>query len=428
MNKEWKTNAKAALSKIWRAVSRNLGWKIVSVLFAIMLWSYVISADSSITRIKSISGVDVAISGQSVLQSRDLAVLMDSVDDLPDVRVRVEVPQSAYARVSADTVNVELDLSRVRQAGRQQVELVGTTTYGEVVQIIPSSLEVNIESRDARTVPVNVTLSGADEDSYYYTVNSRNPAQLTISGASSVVQRITQAQAVVDVSGMTASAARSVAVPYILLDSEGEQITQMLTRSTTSVTVGLSISPIAQLPVNASVETATTGTPENGYRVTRVEVQPETITVAGDATLLSGLDQLTFAQVDVSGRRQSFSTVASVNVLDDMKYISSKQVTVTVYIEEIEQVSRFDDVRVTVSGLTEGMKAELSQSVVQVKATGAYTKMNQLDGGQLLASVDASGLSEGIYDLPVAVSADNFPDVAFEAEPQVIRVTIRAAE
>ena len=78
--------------------------------------------------------------------------------------------------------------------------------------------------------------------------------------------------------------------------------------------------------------------------------------------------------------------------------------------------------------LPEGMKAELSQSAVQVKATGAYTKMNQLDGGQLLASVDASGLSEGIYDLPVAVSADNFPDVAFEAEPQVIRVTIRAAE
>ena len=426
MNKsEWKASAKSILTRAWGLISRNLLWKILSIVFAVMLWSYVISADSSITRTKSIGGVDVTVSGLSVLQSRGLAVLMDTVDQLPDVRVRVEVPQSSFSRVTADTVSVELDMSRVRQAGRQEVELIGTTTYGEVVQVIPGSLEVTIEALDSRTVPVNVTLTGQDEETYYYTVNSRNPAQLTISGASSVVQRIAQAQAVVDVSSFTAS--RSVAVPFTLLDSEGSELTQMLTRSTSSVTVNLSINPIAVLPVSDSLETAVTGTPETGYRITRVEVQPEVITVAGDASLLAGLDSLSFEPVDVSGRTQSFSTVASVNALDDMKYISSKQVTVTVYIEEMVQVARFEDVPVTVAGLADGMKAALSEQAVQVKATGGYTAVSNLTGKALRAAVDVTGLAEGTYDLPVTVTTDNNPDVTFEAEPLTIRVVVSRA-
>ena len=74
------------------------------------------------------------------------------------------MPQANYARVTADSVSVELDLSRVRQTGRQEVELVGTTAYGEVVQITPSTLEVDIEPMDTRVVPVNVELQNQDED------------------------------------------------------------------------------------------------------------------------------------------------------------------------------------------------------------------------------------------------------------------------
>ena len=271
---------KALAAKLWRIVSHNLMWKILSVVIAILMWSYIVSADSSITRTKVLSSVDVSLSGQSVLQSRLLAVVMDEDEALASVRVKVKVPQANYARVTADSVSVELDLSRVRQTGRQEVELVGTTAYGEVVQITPSTLEVDIEPMDTRVVPVNVELQNQDEDKYYYVVSQSNPSQLTISGASSVVQRIAQAQALVNVEGMTTG--RNVSVKYALLDEEGSEVTQLVSKPTSSVMVGLSIDPIARLSVDASIETATTGTLPDGYRITRVEVQPETITVAGD--------------------------------------------------------------------------------------------------------------------------------------------------
>ena len=416
---------KALAAKLWRIVSHNLMWKILSVVIAILMWSYIVSADSSITRTKVLSSVDVSLSGQSVLQSRLLAVVMDEDEALASVRVKVKVPQANYARVTADSVSVELDLSRVRQTGRQEVELVGTTAYGEVVQITPSTLEVDIEPMDTRVVPVNVELQNQDEDKYYYVVSQSNPSQLTISGASSVVQRIAQAQALVNVEGMTTG--RNVSVKYALLDEEGNEVTQLVSKPTSSVMVGLSIDPIARLSVDASIETATTGTLPDGYRITRVEVQPETITVAGDPSLLGELDVLTFELVNVTGRTQSFSTVATVNALDAMKYVSTRQVTVTVYIEEESQVARFENVKLSISGLREGCAAELSDETVRVKATGAYSEMGQLTESHLLADVDLTGLTPGEYDLPVQVTADNYPSVTFEVEPQTVHVAIRTA-
>ena len=416
---------KALAAKLWRIVSHNLMWKILSVVIAVLMWSYIVSADSSITRTKVLSSVDVSLSGQSVLQSRLLAVVMDEDEALASVRVKVKVPQANYARVTADSVSVELDLSRVRQTGRQEVELVGTTAYGEVVQITPSTLEVDIEPMDTRVVPVNVELQNQDEDKYYYVVSQSNPSQLTISGASSVVQRIAQAQALVNVEGMTSG--RNVSVKYALLDEEGNEVTQLVSKPTSSVMVGLSIDPIARLSVDASIETATTGTLPEGYKITRVEVQPATITVAGDPSLLGELEMLTFEQVNVTGRTQSFSTVAAVNALDAMKYVSTRQVTVTVYIEEESQIARFENVNLSISGLREGCAAELSDETVRVKATGAYSEMGHLAAGHLLARVDLTGLAPGEYDVPVQVTADNYPSVAFEAEPQTVHVVIRTA-
>ena len=59
--------------RAWGAISKNLAWKILSVVIALILWSYIVSSDSSITQVKTLANVDVVSSGLTVLQSRDLA-------------------------------------------------------------------------------------------------------------------------------------------------------------------------------------------------------------------------------------------------------------------------------------------------------------------------------------------------------------------
>ena len=414
-----------AASWLWHKLANNLGWKIVSVAAALLLWSYIISADSTITQVKTLAGVDVITSGLTVLQSRDLALLTDT-SQFDDIHVRVEASQSNYSRVTNDTVHVELDLSQVTKAGVQEIELTGVTTYGKVVQITPSSVEVVIEPLASRYVPVNAEFSGDLDDGYWYNIGRINPVQVTVSGPASIVRTIVSARARVNATDMTSSYVRSVQLD--LMDESGGEITSTLARpSITEAMVNIEIYPKTQLKVNDSVETATIGTLPEGYEITHIDVQPDVITLAADPSLLSELDALSFEPVDVTGRVNSFSTVAALNTLKDIRYISSEQVTITVYIEEISTSATLTGVPLTARGVQAGRTVSFSSEAVAVRATGAYSAVNALTADAIQAYVDVSGLAAGEYTLPVTLICDGHSDIFLESDPASVTVSVANA-
>ena len=413
---------KRALSWLVRKASHNLIWKILSVVVALILWSYIISVDSSITQLKTLANVDVATSGLTILQSRDLALLTDP-SEFDDIHVRVEASQSNYSRVTNDTVHVELDLSQVTKAGVQEIELVGVSTYGQVVQVMPSSVEVVIESLDSRYVPVNVEFTGEVSDDYWYNISRVNPTQVTVSGPSSIVRTISSARAQIDITDMTSSYNRSAQLT--LLNEQGEEVSNSLAKP--SITVGMiniDVYPKIQLPVDDSIDTATIGTLPDGYQITDVEVQPEFITLAADPTLLNELDALSFEPVDVNGRTSSFSTIAAINTLKDIRYISSAQVTVTVHIEEMSASTSLEGVALVVRAAQPNQTVTISGSAVDVRATGGYTAINDLSADMVQAYVDVSGLAAGEYTLPVSLLCDAHSDLYLECDPSSVSVII----
>ena len=308
---------KKTARRVWGAISHNLAWKILSIILAIMLWSYIVSSDSSITQVKTLANVDVTTTGLTVLQSRDLALLTD-VSQFDDIHVRVEASQASYSRLTNDTVHVEVDLSQVTSAGVQEIELIGVTTYGKVIQIIPSSVQVVIESLSSRYVPVNVELTGDVSSDYWYNISRVNPTQVTVSGPSSIVRTINSARAAIDVTEMVSSQTRSI--PLTMLGDQGAEISATLARpSITEAMINIEVYPCEQLSVDASVNTATSGTLPDGFQITGIDVQPEVVTVAAEQSLLDELDALSFVPIDVSERTNSFSTVAALNTLKDIK-------------------------------------------------------------------------------------------------------------
>ncbi len=421
-----KEKINAVTRALLHAFSQNLGWKIFSLVAAILMWSYIISNDPTITRDKTLSvpGSEITTSGLAVLQSRDLALLTDPTTLVQDIRVRVEVPQANYSRVSNDSVRVELDLSQIRQTGRQEVELTGVSNFGEVVQLTPSKIEVVVETLDQRNIPVNTELTGyVRESRYWYNVEKINPSVISISGPSSIVRQITSARASLDVTGITDDYSWTVAPE--LLNSAGEVITQPISKSSSSITVSATICPVKQLKVASDVETCVNGTPADGMVVSRVEVQPEVVTVAAASELLTRLETITYAPVNVSGRSQSFSVTVYLNKLVDIKHLSSEQVTVTVYIEEETITRTFRNVPLSVNGEAEGQKAELSQNSVTLTVTGPKSAVEALNLSDIEASVDVAGQTNGVFSVPVtAVIAEN-PDLVIELETQSVTATVK---
>lgn len=414
---------KGALQKFWGVLAHNLGWKIVSIVCAMFLWSYIISVDSSITSIKTLANVEISTSGLTILQSRDLALLTD-VSALDPVHVRVEASQSYYSRVTNDTVRAELDLSQITKAGVQQVDLIGVTAYGKVVQVTPSSVEVTIESRGSRYVPVNVEFTGDVKSNLWYNITRTNPAQVLVSGPSSLLQSVASARVQIDVTGQTASYDRSA--PLTLLDEQGNEIGSALTASPSFIMMSIDVYPKAQLSVNHNVDTATVGTLPEGYEITGVDVQPETVTVAGEQSLLDELDELSFVPISVDGRTSSFTAISTINALRDMRYISSEQVTVTVYIAESTLTDSFQSLPISVRGKAAERTVTLSVDKADVRLSGPYSLVNKLEEGDVNVYVDVTGLEKGQYELPVSVAIDggDVSNLTIETDPTVVTVTI----
>ena len=298
------------------------------------------------------------------------------------------------------------------------------TTYGKVVQVTPSSVEVTIENRGSRYVPVNVEFTGDVKSNLWYNITRTNPAQVLVSGPSSLLQSVASARVQIDVTGQTASYDRSA--PLALLDAQGNEIGSALTASPSFIMMSIDVYPKAQLSVNHNIDTATVGTLPEGYEITGVDVQPETVTVAGEQSLLDELDELSFEPISVDGRTSSFTAISTINALRDIRYISSEQVTVTVYIAESTLTDSFQALPVSVRGKAADRTVTLSVDKSDVRLSGPYSLVNKLEEGDVNVYVDVTGLEKGQYELPVSVAIDGGDpsNLTVETDPTVVTVTI----
>jgi YbbR domain-containing protein len=407
---------------------RNLPLKLLSLLFAILLWSFVIYSNPSITRDKILSDVEVTTSGQTVLAGRNLALLTNTGAELPYARVRVQAPQASLASVTAEMVRVEIDLSSIRQSGKQTVKLRGVSSTGRVTQIWPDAIDLLVEEMDQRYAPVNIELTGKDPNYWYNPIASKiNPTQIVLTGPASIVRQVSSALVQIDVQNMHETFNRSG--PFTLLDGLSQELdATMLTKSTGSVTVSVEVYPAKQLKISDNVQGLLTGDLPDGYELEGVVIQPDTITVAGEQALLDAMYELTVEPINVKGQKSTFSELRKIDMLDNFKYKSSEQVTVTVNIREKNITERFSGIAVTLVGKSSDRRATLSVPRVDVRANGRYTNVKALKKGDILASIDISNLADGTYSLPVRVVADNYPDVQFSAEPAQIEVTITGSK
>ncbi|MEG1606466.1 MAG: CdaR family protein, partial [Clostridia bacterium] len=199
-----------------------------------------------------------------------------------------------------------------------------------------------------------------------------------------------------------------------------------LSRSTNSVTLSVDIYPTKKLPITARVGEMVSGQVPEGYEIASVEVSPAQVVAAADPALLAELETLTIEPVNVTGARQTFTTIARINTLKGIKNLSSAEVSVTVHIREQPLTKRFTGVALRPTNVPALLDVRLARERVDVKVTGPYSVVRGLVRSDIQASVDLAGLTQGEYELPIALSVDNYPELTCEASIATVKVVARA--
>ena len=323
------------------------GWvKLAAVLISVLLWAGLISQDDSITREKTFNDVNVNITGSDTMKRNAYIVTSDLNRLLSNVTMTAAVPQKQYENVDPSAYNLRLDLSRISGTGDQEIRLTSTnsSTYGRVVSTSPASITVHVEEYVVRQrIPVSVSVTGDYPEGWYMSTPTVDPPLVTVAGPKSLVESISRARVYVDPQTLEWEEGTVLtSVPFMLYNRSGEVVESKLLEVTSdsllidSVLIEANLLPTRTFDVSELVEA--TGSVARGYEIKNIRVNPESVTVAARAEVLSQMDEIPMERtVNVKNLKETTVFQLKVSKPSEDAIISNETVTVTVEIGEVSQ-------------------------------------------------------------------------------------------
>lgn len=434
----WKEEGKRLGQMALKGLVHNWWYKLLALLLAVFLWSGLISQDPSLTREKTFNDVTINLTNSEAIKRNGFIVVTDMTEMLKNAAdIEVDVPQMQYDNAQASHYNVRIDLSKINQTGVQEVKVTATNsaTYGTVTSISPATLEIEVEDYVTRyRIPVSVTVVGEAPEGYYAGNPTLDPPLVAVSGPRSLVEKISQAKATVDLSTLPAQEGTvRTAVPFTLLDRNGEVVESDLLEVTSESVLLDSVVIEQQLYAEKTIRLddlgLITGTPAEGYEVKSVSITPDTITVAGSSETLELLGSIyPEGSVNVSGLSESFTQQVKVRKPSEAVRLSSDSVTVAVEIGPVIISKTFAEIKIQPEGTGDGLRASLDDRYADVTVTGPQLWIEKLRSGDLSLTCLTDGLEVGEYTLPVVCridGADEQESVSVEITPATVNVTIR---
>ncbi len=398
-----------------RSLRSNLGWKIVSLAFAVLLWNYVIG-EVNPTRDAEYTNLRARVVGLDQLNTEKLTLQGDPL--FKNINVTVALRRSELKTFHKSDIDVYVDVSAANKEGEVELKIKADPAKGTVVRISPDRVTVTVEELKQRTVPVECETTGSLPQGYWGDTPELNNTDLTITGAASVVDRVEKAVVTVPLDDLN----ESISVPkdYTLQDTDGNIVDKAgLVFSAPNCIVSLTIYPMKTVRIN--VESAITGTVANGYEIGTPEVYPTSAVVAGPAETLAGLEEITIKPIDVTDAQIDVTAYKSLELPKGVYAVNVTGATVNIPVSEKMTSRTFADLPVTITGVGSGL---LLEAKVTATAIVTYPELiaSKIRSSRFKLFADASGLSAGTYNVKVWV------EVASEAGVTADDVTLQPEE
>ncbi len=398
---------------------RSILWALV---LSLSVWiAAVTAADPDEQRLFN-RAVEIEIVGQD----SNLVV----VGEVPaSVQVTLRAPRSIWAKLEAEgaPVRAVVDLSGL-SAGEHEVAIQVQVSERPVriVSALPSTFVITLEHLETRTLPIDITINGQPAIGYEAGEVVVSPEKVTISGAQSLVERVSRARVVVNLNGTRESVDQSLEVQ--VLDDNNLAVRGLgVTPSSALVTL-----PVSQQGGyrDVAVKVIVKGQVANGYLLTKLQVFPPIITVySTDPTLVNDLPGVVETQpLELRSASEDITTRLALVLPDGVSVVGEQNVQVQVGIDPIQSNLTLSKIKVEVVGLMDGLAVQISPPEVDVILSGPAPLLDSLLLQDIRVVIDVTGLGPGIYQLTPRVEVLVADVVVESILPNTLEVVILAAE
>ncbi|MGN0437859.1 MAG: YbbR-like domain-containing protein [Lachnospiraceae bacterium] len=380
-----------------KLILNHLDLKVVSLVIAILIWIVVANVDDYKTT-KQITGIEIEFVNGNAITERN------KVYEVPEgttIDIVIKGPRSTVEGLTRDDFKAVADLSKMSITNAVLVDVSAVSSrVDKEISIAYSNNAVNVEVEDKveKQLPITVKIKSSVAEGYAISNKSATPNLITVKGAESIVNTISEVYVEVDVS----KANRDI-VAYgepVFLDYAGEVIdATRFEYDVTTAEVTVQVKKTKEL----AVKVKTQGEVKSGYAISSIDYQPTSVVVVGEPEDLARVDEIVIGDIKVSGCDQDLET--SVNIAD---YLPSgiviadetEEIMIKVIIEEIkEKTIKINNSDINIVGKNNDYTYSfVNKDGVSITAKGLKNVLDDLKITNLIPSIDVTNYKPGIYE------------------------------
>ena len=389
--------------KILKKLLNNLPLKILSILISIVIWYVVVSVNDPI--VKERFDVPVQVTNEAYIAAGKKTYQI--AEEYQTVTVTVTDNNSVVSRLKASDITVTADLTQIVTMDTNPVYVPIKATCSMVKQeklsTVTATIPVEIEDVDSEKFPITID-AGNTKPAKDYEVGTMtsDPESITISGPTSLINKISSVVAKVDVTNMRNSG--TVTADLMIIDKNQDEMPESQMEFWRRVS-GIKLSALYS------------GTPADGYQIKNIYTTPEEITVAGSEEALAKLaDEGNTIEIpedytSVAGQRSDVETTVDLSDVladvTDLKVSSSSSASVTVHVTVMPNESRefeLDVDQIETGNLQSTYTVLYDQTQLAIRIKASDKNLAKLDTSQINASIDLNGMGVGDYEVPVKIT------------------------
>lgn len=408
--------------KIKKALTANIGFKILALVFSIALWMIVVNVDDP-EQTKTFTAT-VQVINENVLTDQGKYY---TLTDGNTVSFRVTAQRSVLERLSSSDFTATADMNYLEDDERIPVDIT-VNRYASSVRISAQRLYLKVEVGDEMDARFSIRgeTTGDPADGFAVDEVSVVPNVISVRGPAEYVSKIESVRAYCDVTGRNMDTSETV-VP-VFYDADGKEVdTTRLQVSVDTVDVYVEIVSVKEVPI--VVETS--GSLADGLELTGITTDPATVMIKGESSELNRVTNITIpaSVISLSDITQDLTTTVDITsyLPDGVTLLDSQDAQVSVKVGVAGETTQEFDVpvdNISVRNLERGYTTSFSASTVKVSITALPSELSRLSANSITGYVDVSGLVPGTYNLPITMNLDE----DYRVGQATIQITITASE
>ncbi|MDR1530971.1 MAG: hypothetical protein LBS62_02080 [Clostridiales bacterium] len=401
------------IRKLSKLIFQNLGWKILSVAAAIILWIICInvadpvSNQQFITTLKLIN--EERVTGPAASGTPEAVLVNGASLRGRSVAINIRATRRTLSELNRDRskISAYIDLGQFTATGKPQSARVAYDLTGieseqyTVSGVEPAEVEVLIEPYITKSFPILLgKQSGEAGEGYVALTPVITPANVSIGGAASLINSVASVR--VDVS--VADAAQNIEQDekLYILNTSGMVMSDPVDLQFNTARVFVTVNKYGTIPIE---NPRITGNVASGYSIAGVSFEPKEAEVVGPEQDVDALSSIQLNTINVNNWSQTHTEVfelseylADTNLTIREETPAAVEVTITVAREAVKTfIVPIEQLHIR------GMSTEVVflDKDVSLTVKGLERNINAIVPEELNGVIDISGLTPGTYRVPV---------------------------